>query len=116
MVATNKLAIFIDKGLMSLKVEEFPYDRITSIEYETGMMAGGITIHAAGDKAEIKAVPKAQVRPFADFLRARISTAGPTSSGQEDRMVQLERLGNLRSQGLLTDDEFEIEKKKIIGN
>ena len=117
LVATNKRAIFIDKGMMSMKVEEFPYDRVTSVEHNTGMVMGGLTIHAAGNAAKIGKVPKAQVRPFADLLRERIATpqSAPPSAPQEDRMVQLERIGNLRTQGILTDEEFETEKKKILG-
>lgn len=60
LVATNKRLVFVDKGLMfGLKVEDFPYDKITSIQYETGMLMGEITIFASGNKAEIKYLDKA---------------------------------------------------------
>jgi len=120
-VATNKRAIFIDKGMMSLTVEDFPYDRVSSIEYHTGMMMGSITIYTSGNKAEIKSVPKNQVRPFAEFLRARISRgvepqSQPVAAAQsDDRVTQLEKLAALKEQGILTNDEFDAEKKRILG-
>lgn len=120
-VATDRRAIFIDKGLISLTVEDFPYERISSIEYHTGMLLGSITIYTSGNKAEIKQVPKAEVRPFAEFLRARISAptpvanvAQPVPAANSDRVTQLERLASLKSQGILTEDEFEQEKRKVL--
>lgn len=119
-VATNKRAIFIDKGLMSLTVEDFPYDRISSIEFHTGMMMGDITIYTSGNKAEIKSIPKDQVRPFAEFLRARITSAVPHQSqqaspgGSDDHIAQLERLASLKAQGAITEQEFEAEKSKLL--
>src|SRR6478672_8751933 len=51
LVATNKRLIFIDKGMVKLRVEDFPYDKMTSIQYETGWVQGEITIFASGNKA-----------------------------------------------------------------
>ena len=34
---------------------------------------------------------------------------------QEDTISQLERLGKLHEQGILTDEEFAAQKKKILG-
>src|SRR4051812_25141567 len=45
LVATNKRLVFVDKGLLfGLKVEDFPYDKISSIQYETGLLMGKLTI------------------------------------------------------------------------
>jgi hypothetical protein len=32
-----------------------------------------------------------------------------------DRIAQLERLGELRDKGVLTDEEFEAQKAKLLG-
>ena len=120
LVATANRVIFIDKGWLTLTVEDFPYDKISSIEYHVGMMAGEIDIYASGNKSEIKWVPKDQVRPFAEGLRARISrqepsqtesTKGTPAPSQPD---ELERLANLKAQGMLTDAEFELAKKRVL--
>jgi len=37
------------------------------------------------------------------------------ASGQNDAIEQLERLAKLKEQGILTEDEFQVQKKKILG-
>jgi hypothetical protein len=39
----------------------------------------------------------------------------PAQATQEDVVTQLERLGALKQQGLLTDAEFDAQKKKLLG-
>ena len=38
-----------------------------------------------------------------------------TSAPQEDVITQLERLGALKDQGVLTEEEFQAQKAKILG-
>ncbi|HLQ29487.1 MAG TPA: SHOCT domain-containing protein [Ktedonobacteraceae bacterium] len=38
----------------------------------------------------------------------------PAASGGNERLAQLQLLGHLRDSGLLTNDEFEAEKRKIL--
>ena len=50
LVATNIRLVFVDKGLLfGLKVEDFPYDKISSIQYETGILMGKLTIFTSGN-------------------------------------------------------------------
>ena len=123
LVATNKRLIFVDKGLMfGIKVEDFPYDKITSLQYETGMLMGEITIFASGNKAEIKYLEKARTRVFAEFVRARVTGASSHASVKpasvaiqaDDVVSKLERLAVLKSQGILTEDEFLEQKRRIL--
>ncbi|MBN4064475.1 PH domain-containing protein [Dehalococcoides mccartyi] len=122
LVATNRRALFIDKGMMSLKVEDFPYDKLSSIEFKTGMLMGEITLYTSGNKAQIKNIEKGRVRPFAEYLRARVSSildhaSIPTSTTNSDAITvveQLERLAKLKEQGILTDSEFADQKSKIL--
>src|ERR1700761_7137470 len=49
LIGTSLRVAFIDKGLIfGLKVEDFSYDKISSVQYETGMLFGKVTIHASG--------------------------------------------------------------------
>ena len=124
LVATNKRLIFVDKGfVVGLKVEDFPYDKISSIQYETGILMGTLVIFASGNKAEIKKVAKKNLRGFAEWVRARISAPQPsvavpnesqTHATQEDTIAQLERLAKLREQGVLDEKEFQEQKNKIL--
>jgi Short C-terminal domain len=40
--------------------------------------------------------------------------APPASDSPDDKMSELKELGDLHDQGVLTDDEFEAQKKKIL--
>lgn len=39
----------------------------------------------------------------------------PASSGTDDMLEQLRQLGELRDQGVLTDEEFAVQKARILG-
>ncbi|RXA19922.1 hypothetical protein EQO05_07175 [Methanosarcina sp. MSH10X1] len=124
LVATNKRLIFIDKGLIyGLRVEDFPYDKVSSIQYKTGLIFGELTIFASGNKADIQQVDKKIVRNFSDYVRARIteikehpnhpSEVNQNSSG--DLADQIKKLADLKDQGILTEEEFSAKKKKLLG-
>jgi Short C-terminal domain len=42
--------------------------------------------------------------------------AAPAGGGENDRIAQLQQLGDLKAQGILTDAEFEAEKAKILAS
>nr|WP_263077370.1 PH domain-containing protein [Moraxella nasicaprae] len=128
LVCTNSRLIFVHKGLISLKVEDFPLKSISSIQYETGILLGKLTIFASGNRAEIGNVDKNFVRIFAEYVRSKISGDAkqekPSETPQETRqasakddeiIVQLECLAILKEKGILTDDEFVAQKARILG-
>ena len=39
----------------------------------------------------------------------------PSDGGADDQLAQLERLGQLKAQGILTEEEFAAQKAKILG-
>lgn len=39
----------------------------------------------------------------------------PTAPAEDDTLAQLERLGQLKAQGILTEEEFAAQKAKILG-
>lgn len=78
LVATNRRLIFVDKGMLyGLRVEDFHYDRISSIQYKTGLLLGEITIFSSGNRAEIGQVEKSMVRQFGEYVRAKIGNPAP---------------------------------------
>jgi hypothetical protein len=44
LLRTTSRLIFFGKGIISAKVEEFPLDKLTSVQYSTGLMLGDVTI------------------------------------------------------------------------
>lgn len=120
LVATDRRVLFINRGILyGLKVEDFPLDKVSSIQYETGMLLGSITIFTSGNKAVVKNVQKDRARSFAEGVRSRISAMtkqpGPVAAQHETPIDALERLATLKERGLLSDDEFSIAKRKLLG-
>ena len=116
LVSTNRRLIFIDKGILyGLKVEDFPLNKISSIQYETGLLSGKIKIHTTGNITTIDKVEKTSVRDFAEFVRNKIELKAETKNeNQNDIFDKLEKLGNLKDKGILSNEEFEIQKKKLL--
>lgn len=133
LVCTNKRLIFINKGVFSLKVEDFPLTNVSSIQYETGMLFGKITIFASGNRADIEQIDKKRTRIFAEYARSKISGGSPqqsnnagqsqssnqagTATDSADLMIEkLEKLASLKDRGILTESEFLTQKEKILNS
>jgi hypothetical protein len=57
----------------------------------------------------------AQAEQTAYTQAAQPAPAPASPSPDEDVITQLERLGALHAQGILTDDEFAVEKARLLG-
>ena len=122
LVATNIRIIFLDKGFFSAKVEDFPYDKISSIQYETGFSMGKIIITVSGNKSIIENVVKTKVKAFADNVRVKLSGLNEESKKPQQVIVnqaidiadQLAKLADLKVKGILTDEEFQSQKQKLL--
>ena len=57
-----------------------------------------------------------QYQPPAQYQSSGVvpNQQGTAASGTNERLAQLRLLGHLRDSGLLTNDEFEVEKQKIM--
>jgi len=64
----------------------------------------------AGRWAEQDAQTNAQQQPVAPP-----PAAAPAAASMDDKLAQLEKLGALKAQGVLTDAEFEAQKAKLLG-
>src|SRR6478736_6969858 len=97
------------------------FHQITEVEDVVGLWTGYITVHMGESKLVFARVPKAEVRPMAVALRRLVAQAGPApdelpSAGHAPSpLEELERLGRLRDAGVLTPDEFDEAKRKLLG-
>ena len=75
LVATNKRLFFVEKrDFWGCNVDNFLYYKITSFQYEAGLLMSTIKIHTSWKKANIKNVPNEEAKEFADFVREKISS------------------------------------------
>jgi hypothetical protein len=79
------------------------------------MLLGEINLITAGNAATITNVPKADVREVADRIRSGISRRVERSVPISSPAEELARFAELHRQGVLTDDEFAAQKKRLLG-
>lgn len=125
---TNQRLVFYFHGVMSQTVEDFPYSRISSVQWAGGMLMGTLTVFASGNKAEIKQVPKDQGKALADALRQKISAGGAPAAvpapaapvapapgpAAQDVATRLQTLEHLRQQGLVSEEEYVQRRTQIL--
>jgi hypothetical protein len=66
-------------------------------------------------QAQAKAEEAEQAAQAAQLQTAQAQTRGPNEN-KDDTLHKLERLGGLRQQGLITEDEFQRMKSKLISS
>jgi len=121
LVATDVRLIFIDKGLLyGLKTEDFGLDKITSVQYEGGLLLATIKIMASGNIAKIENVEKSLGKNFSEMVRQLLSQPKSQNNtttiieNKPDFVDQLERLAKLKDSGILSQEEFDIQKTKLL--
>ena len=57
-VLTDRRLLFLKEGVLSRTTEDFPMEKISSVQWSSGMLNGTLTVFASGNKAEIKAMNK----------------------------------------------------------
>jgi hypothetical protein len=126
-VATDRRVMFIDEGLVRSHREDFPYERVSSVQTSTSMMSGKLVIFASGNKAQLENImPKQQATALADHIRHQIAggpaapataaaaASEPRPAPTDDPFEKLRKLGELRDAGIISPEEFEAKKASII--
>jgi hypothetical protein len=137
-VLTDRRLFFLKDGWVSQTSEDFPLERISSIQWTSGVLLGAVIVFVSGNKAEIKNVQKVDGKEMVDLIRARLSgQTGPPQPGQGGQTAppqarhrqapgpppaanpdavfhQLRQLGELRDAGVVTPAEFETKKAELL--
>jgi len=119
---TDRRIIFLNKGMIyGLKQEVIPLNRVNAVSGSTGLIFGKIIITDGAKDREITNVWKKTVRLFTNKCQDAIHAINqnqhqvPQQQPNEDPYAKLEKLASLKQKGIITEDEFEKEKKKILG-
>lgn len=119
-VLTDRRLLFVQDGFTSKTSEDFPMEKVSSVQWSSGMMLGTIIIFASGNKSEIKNVNKDDGKELVDKVRHRLSAppssapSPPAATNPADPIEQLKRLGELRDAGVVTPEEFEAKKAELL--
>lgn len=118
---TDRRIIFLDKGMIyGLKQEAIPLNRVNAVSGSTGLIFGKIIITDGAKEREITNVLKKTVKIFTNKCQDAIHAINKAQHSnsqkqQEDPYAKLEKLALLKEKGIISEDEFEKEKKKILG-
>lgn len=119
---TNQRIIFLDKGMLfGVKQVDVNLRNVVSVGGKTGVLLGEIFISTSGQNYTIKNVQKGTVVPFTNLINATRNAIdekprAPESSAPTDIVSQLERLATLKEKGILSDEEFQQQKQRILNS
>lgn len=115
---TNKRAIFYRKSFIGIETkEEIPLNKISSASFRKGLVWSSIFVTSSNNDAVIEQCDKNQAEKFVSILLAAIANDNkPLVVNQESIPQQLEKLFELKQKGVLTDDEFNQQKTKLLNS
>jgi hypothetical protein len=124
LLVTPKRMISVSKAMFGLpKVNEFPNETIREVSFRNHFISPVITIHTEEKIVEFECfLDKDDAQIFYDFI-AKIYNKESSSPQQESKdavltdnsvFEQLEKLARLRESGILTEEEFAAQKKKLL--
>jgi uncharacterized membrane protein YdbT with pleckstrin-like domain len=114
------------KGLVAKSSMEIPLEAINDVRFEQSVFermigAGSLVIESAGERGrqvfgDIRHPEDVQREIYAqgEVNKQRMYQGGPPR-GAPSAAGELERLADLRDRGVLTQDEFEAQKRRILG-
>lgn len=137
LVSTERRVVFVDKKFFGGVFEnEFPFYKITSMQHSSGLLSSELKLFTEGFKAEFKLYSRSAAKVFYDAIQNNVYTSQQQQQQQQQvQSVQqaqkhqsslvkdedpalifdkLEKLGKLRESGILTDEEFAEQKKKLL--
>lgn len=120
-VLTDRRIIFLDKGLIyGLKQSVIDLAKVNTVSGQTGILFGAISIQDGASNRTIKNVPKGTVIKFTNKLEEALQALRDgkksATTSTDDVYAKLEKLASLRERGILTPDEFDQEKAKLLAD
>ncbi len=116
LAATNNRVVFYAKKMLGYDMEIFPYSNISSIEMGKGIMGHKISFFASGNKVTMKWIKKGEVDKLVEIVKSRIGKKEPTAKTEDKSSIydDIERLGELKEKGIVSEEEFESKKKELL--
>lgn len=111
----NKL-IYATKGLISNDIFEISYSKVSSANIQSGIIQSKITITGSGFDYEFKEIDKEGAKVFIAKLNALIdeSNSPKQTAPKEDVFEKLKKLSELKNQRIISDEEYETQRKKFL--
>lgn len=121
-VITN-LRIIFRSGLVSKRGIEIPLDRVNTVHFHQGVIerilgAGDLLIESGGESGQQRFTHIRQPDRVQRVIHAEMDVSRQRSNGEAvtDVADQLERLESMLQRGSLTPDEFDRQKRRLLGS
>lgn len=117
MALTDNRIIFLHKSLLhGIKQEFIDLSKIQTISYSSGVLFAAIDILHGGKTTRMDYIPKSTAQIITNMIQDQINLIKNTKNTEEniDKYEKIEKLYQLKEKGILTDNEFNEEKKKIL--
>lgn len=121
-VITN-LRIIFRSGLVSKRGIEIPLDRVNTVHFHQGVIerilgAGDLLIESGGESGQQRFTHIRQPDRVQRVIHAEMDVSRQRSNGEAvtDVADQLERLESMLLRGSLTPDEFDRQKRRLLGS
>lgn len=122
-VCTNRRLLFLNRGMFyGLRQVQLPLDRIQSIDHEFTIIFGSISVWDGASYFKISMVLKNSIMPFvkatqeAMYAYRQQQTKPTPAAATTDVASQLAKLAELKEKGILTEDEFQAQKRKLLSH
>ncbi len=128
--ATSHFVVTSDRvihrqGLIAKSSMEIPLEKINDVRFHQGVFervigAGDLIIESAGEAgrqvfSEIRHPELVQKTIYEQGEQNQARTQRPVAPGAPSATTELQRLADLRERGVLTEEEFQVQKKKFLG-
>ena len=128
--ATSHFVVTSDRvihrqGLIAKSSMEVPLEKINDVRFHQGVFermigAGDLIIESAGEAgrqvfSEIRHPEQVQKTIYEQGERNQARGQRPVAPGAPSTTTELQRLADLRERGVLTEEEFQSQKKRILG-
>ncbi|TYC50026.1 hypothetical protein ESZ50_02900 [Weissella muntiaci] len=122
-VVTDKRLLFVDRGLIyGTNFREIPFSKINAVNYSTRLLLADISIDNGANTTKIDNVNKKTAPIFVDKLKGAIASFqdnanSPVNASSSNSLAdELTKLSGLKDAGILTEDEFNQQKAKLLNN
>ena len=115
---TDERVILLDKGfIFRHRQKDIPLSKINSVTFEKGILFSKVTILDASSSIFVEVVNDT-VERLVGTIKNAISNINTDAMNKiddkEDIVAQLNKLNELKTQGILTDEEFVKAKAKVL--
>lgn len=118
LIVTEARVIFYRKGLLGEILETMPLKSLTSVERKSKLGHRIIKLHTSHDDLEFKTFNKDGETSVANAIEEGRSEKSPAPvavlAPQEDGLDKLKKLAELKDAGVLSEDEFNSKKEKLL--